>query len=93
MRSRAPSAVDAWVLRRLVEARDANTLDLVSGIIEGRRWLSERLRFLEAELHANPADDVRLAIEAEIARLREQQGVSRLRWRRWLFLSGPPPEL
>jgi hypothetical protein len=64
----------------------------VSGIIEGRRWLEERLRHLQAALSTEITDDQRKAIEAEIERLRGAAGSHHRRFRRWLLWGGRPPE-
>ena len=48
-------------------------LDRVSGIIEGRRWLAERLRHLEDALKGDLTPERRKAIEAEIATLMKVQ--------------------
>jgi hypothetical protein len=67
-------------------------LESVSGIIEGRRWLEERLRHLQAALSTEITDDQREAVEAEIERLRGQLGSSHRRVRRWFIWGGRPPE-
>ena len=63
----------------------------MSGIIDGRRWLEERLRQLQAALDANPTADERVAIESEMAKLREEAGSHRRRFRRWLLWGGRLP--
>jgi hypothetical protein len=63
------------------------------GIIDGRKWVEERLRNLHAMLDANPAEDDRTAIQAEIDRLRTQAESNRRRHRRWLLWGGRPPQL
>jgi hypothetical protein len=63
----------------------------VSGIIEGRKWLEERLRHLEAALSTEVTDDQRKAIEAEIEKLRGEAGASHRHFRRWFLWGGRPP--
>ncbi len=55
-------------------------------IIDGNRWVRERLRFLNEQLAANPTEDERRAIEAEIEALSKENRVGRLRN---LFRRGP----
>jgi hypothetical protein len=64
----------------------------VSGIIEGRRWVQERLRHLRAALTTDITDDQRKAIEAEIEKLQGEARVSHRRLRRWFLWGGRPPE-
>jgi len=63
----------------------------VAPIIEGRRWLEDRLRFLQAELDrtADPAD--RRGIEAEIERVNQELGRHKSGWRRWWIFGGRLP--
>jgi hypothetical protein len=65
----------------------------VSGVIDGRKWLQDRLRHLQAQLDVEPSDDQRKAIEAEIEKLRAEAGVSRRRFRRWFIWGGRPSGL
>ncbi|MGH9037288.1 MAG: hypothetical protein ACRD0O_16135 [Acidimicrobiia bacterium] len=39
------------------------------GVIDDRRWIEQRLKFLRERLAAGPSDDERQAIEAEIEAL------------------------
>ena len=64
----------------------------MAGIVDGRQWLQERLRHLEAELANDPPDDQRELIEAEIERLRAEVRSSRRRFRWWLMLGGRPQQ-
>lgn len=48
-------------------------------IIDRNRWLKERLRFLNECLAANPSDDERRAIEAEIEALSKENRAGRLK--------------
>jgi hypothetical protein len=64
----------------------------VSGIIEGRRWVEERLRHLRAALTTDITDDQRKAIEAEIEKLQGEATVSQRRLRRWFLWGGRPPQ-
>jgi len=41
----------------------------VPGVIDGRRWIDERLKFLRERLAAGPADEERQSIETEIETL------------------------
>ena len=63
----------------------------MSGIIDGRQWLEQRLRHLQAELDADPPPELRSAIEREMAAIRVEVGTSRRRFRRFLFWGGRPP--
>lgn len=45
-------------------------------IIDGERWIAERLAFLRARLAADPTGEERSAIEAEIEALSEERGIS-----------------
>jgi predicted anti-sigma-YlaC factor YlaD len=60
----------------------------VSGIIDGRQWLEQRQKHLQAELDAGPPDDRRAAIEAELERVRAEVAAGRRRRRRWLLWGG-----
>lgn len=62
----------------------------MAGILDGRQWLEERLRHLEARLDEGPPDDERALIEAEIERLRVEMRSSGRRFRRWLLWGGRP---
>jgi len=68
-------------------------LGVVPGIINGRQWVDERLRNLRAMLDANPSEELRTAIEAEIARLRPEAESARRRVRRWFLWGGRPPQV
>lgn len=72
-------------------ARLARRLATVAGIIDGRKWLDERLQHLRGLLDANPTDDERAAIDAEIGRLEAEAGTSRRRFRRWIVWGGRHP--
>lgn len=45
------------------------------GMIDGDRWISERLAFLRGALNGDLSEDQRQAIEAEIATLRTERGI------------------
>jgi len=45
-------------------------------IIDGERWIGERLAFLRERLAGEPEDDERHAIEAEIAALSNERGIA-----------------
>jgi hypothetical protein len=62
----------------------------VSGIIDGKRWLEDRLVALEAELNADLSDGERQAIESELTRVRQELSEHRRRFRRWLIWGGRP---
>lgn len=66
------------------------TLGSVAGIIDGRKWLEQRIKHLEAALAAGPPDEERRTIEAELDRLRAETAGSRRRFRRWLVWGGRP---
>ncbi|MGH9000658.1 MAG: hypothetical protein ACRDY7_14865 [Acidimicrobiia bacterium] len=44
-------------------------------IIDGKRWIRERLAFLREQLDAGPGEVERAAIEAEIETLRGEPGL------------------
>jgi hypothetical protein len=44
-------------------------------IIDGQRWIAERLKFLRERLSADVSDDERRAIEAEIGALLNEGGI------------------
>ena len=46
------------------------------GIIDGERWITERLKFLRARLTEDLSDDERTAIEAEIEALSQERGLT-----------------
>ncbi len=53
-------------------------LDSVHGhIIDGERWIAERLRFLRERLGADPSDAERRVIESEIEVLSKERGITR----------------
>jgi hypothetical protein len=62
----------------------------MSGVIDGRKWLQDRLRHLQAQLDAEPSDDQRKAVEAEIEKLRAEATASHRRFRRWFLWGGRP---
>ena len=41
----------------------------MAGVIDGRRWIDERVKFLRERLAAGPSDEERQSIEAEIETL------------------------
>jgi hypothetical protein len=57
-------------------------------IIDGHRWLLERIDHLEHLITDDLSTNQREAVQAELARLRDELGRSR-RHRRWSFLLGP----
>ena len=48
-------------------------------VIDGERWIAERLKFLKQRLSENPSDDERRAIEVEIQALSKASGIMLLR--------------
>ncbi len=44
-------------------------------IIDGERWIADRLRFLRARLAEELSEDERAQVEAEIALLSEERGM------------------
>lgn len=44
-------------------------------IIDGERWIADRLRFLRARLAEELSEDERAKVESEIALLSEERGV------------------
>jgi hypothetical protein len=65
----------------------------VSGVIDGRKWLKDRLRHLESQLDAEPSDEQRKALEVEIEKLRAEAGANRRLFGRWFLWGGRPPGL
>jgi hypothetical protein len=45
-------------------------------VIDGERWIAERLSFLRERLEAQPSADERRAIEAEIQLLSKERGIT-----------------
>jgi hypothetical protein len=58
----------------------------MGSVINGDRWISERLAFLRSRLEADISDEERTTIEKEIAVLSEERGIllAGLRVPRWL---------
>lgn len=61
-------------------------------MIDGERWIAERLAFLNEVLNGDVSDEQREAIETEIQILKKDRGIRQggprlLRWhpRRWLI--------
>ncbi len=44
-------------------------------VVNGERWITERLKFLRARLAEHPPEPERLAIEAEIETLLKERGL------------------
>jgi len=63
----------------------------MSGIIDGKKWLENRLAHLQAQLQ-DPmlSEDDRKVIEAEAAELKAELTASRRRFRRFIFWGGRP---
>ena len=63
----------------------------MSGIIDGRKWLENRLAHLQTQLQ-DPmlSEDDRKIIEAESAELKAELTASRRRFRRFIFWGGRP---
>jgi hypothetical protein len=62
----------------------------VSGIVDRREWLRQRVRHLETFLEGDISDEQRAAAEAALAEAREQLSHGR-NWRRWLLWGARPP--
>lgn len=45
-------------------------------VVNGERWISERLKFLRERLAADPSPEERAAIEAELDVLSRERGVT-----------------
>jgi hypothetical protein len=58
----------------------------VAGVIDGRRWLRQRIQHLEARLEDDLSDAQRAEVQAELDRIRAE--LRHERRRRWL-LWGP----
>jgi hypothetical protein len=56
----------------------------MSGVIDGRHWLRQRIAHLEEQLRNEPPPEERQAIEAELAQAREELRRSG-GWVRWLL--------
>ena len=65
----------------------------VAPIIEGRKWVEDRLHHLHELLDAGPTEDERRLIEAEIAALQEEARRSRHGLLRWLWPGGRPRDI
>ena len=59
--------------------------------VDRRRWLAERIRFLEGELEGDVSDAQRTGIETEIEALRQEAGHSQW-WRRLFGIPGRPTD-
>jgi hypothetical protein len=59
----------------------------VPGVIDGRRWLRQRIEHLEAELQSGPTEAERVQLQAQLDQARDELRRSRLR--RWLFWGTP----
>ena len=53
--------------------------------VDRRKWLAQRISFLESLLADGAEGEQRAAIESELAKLKEEAFHSRGRLRRWLF--------
>ena len=62
----------------------ARCLIAMSGVIDGRRWLRQRIQHLEAVLSDNPPPEQRPLLEADLAAARAELRRSG-GWRRWLW--------
>jgi hypothetical protein len=60
----------------------------MAGVIDGRRWLRQRIQHLEAQLRGDLNDDQRAHLEAQLAQARAE--LRHERRRRWLWW-GPRP--
>ncbi len=60
------------------------------GIIDGRRWLRQRIAHLEALLEEGPPPEQRVALEAELETARAELGRAGA-WRRWLLWGARRP--
>jgi hypothetical protein len=60
----------------------------VPGVIDGRRWLRQRIQVLEAELAAGPSEPERTVLEAELQQAKAELH-RRGRWRVWLWGAKP----
>jgi hypothetical protein len=60
----------------------------VPGVIDGRRWLRQRVQHLEAQLQAEQSEAQRAQLQIELDRARAELG--RTRRRRWLFWGARP---
>jgi hypothetical protein len=63
----------------------------MSGIIDGKAWLENRLAHLQTQLQdPGLGDDERKVLEAESAELKAELASSRRRFRRFIFWGGRP---
>jgi hypothetical protein len=64
---------------------------MMSGIIDGRKWLEDRLAHLQTQLQ-DPmlGEEDRKVIEAESAELKAELTASRRHFRRFIFWGGRP---
>jgi hypothetical protein len=55
----------------------------VADVIDGRRWLRQRIQQLEAQLQGDVSDEQRAHLQSELDRVRAE--LRHERRRRWLF--------
>ena len=66
----------------------------MSGIIDGKRWLENRLAHLQTQLlDPGLSEEDRKVIEAESAELKAELTASRRRFRRFILWGGRPTEM
>jgi len=63
----------------------------VTGIVDGHKWLEERMATLRAALASEEDPDRRAAIEVEMAKIEPELRSHRRGRRRWLIFGGRLP--
>jgi hypothetical protein len=58
-------------------------------VIDGRRWLRQRIEALEAELAAGPSEPQRTELESQLQQAKAELR-RRGRWRAWLLWGARP---
>jgi hypothetical protein len=60
----------------------------MAGVVDGRRWLRQRIQHLEAQLQGEVSEPRRAQLRSELEQARAE--LSRQRWRRWLMWGTGP---
>lgn len=75
-------------MRRSILSPVASMAPVGRGVIDGDRWIGQRLAFLRDLLKTELTDEQRKAVEEEIGRLSKERGIHIGGRRRWWSLSG-----
>jgi hypothetical protein len=60
----------------------------MAGVIDGRRWLRQRIQHLEAQLQEEVSEARRAQLSSELEQARTE--LRRQRWRHWLLWGSRP---